>query len=121
MDQSGDYANIESPSSMITTNSDTSNQSASDTSSLIPEMHHIPKQLNTVTHRDTSGIGTSVTTFKHKNNLQLKLNIPISQAVPSPNFTSTKHDHAPQDYEAMSTTPLSGDEEHDFNTGHVPI
>ena len=32
-------------------------------------------------------------------------------------FSSTKHDHAPQADEAMS----SGDEEHDFNTGHVPI
>ena len=53
MDHSGDYANIESPSSMLIADSDTSNQSAPDTSPLIPEMHHIPKQLNTVTHRDT--------------------------------------------------------------------
>jgi len=36
-------------------------------------------------------------------------------------FSSTKHDHAPQADEAVSNTPLSGDEELDFNTGHVPI
>ena len=44
MDHSGDYANINSPSSMLTADSDTSNQSAPDTSPLIPDMHHIPKQ-----------------------------------------------------------------------------
>ena len=71
-------------------------------------------QFNTANHKDTPGINTSVTTFKHRNNLQFMLNIPISQAVPSPNFSSTKHDHAPQADEAVSTTPLSGDEEHDF-------
>ena len=63
MDQSEDYTNIESPSSMITTNSDTSIWSASDTSQLIPEMHLIPEQLNTANHKDTPGIDTSVTTF----------------------------------------------------------
>ena len=46
--------------------SDTSIQSASDTSQLIPEMHLIEEQLNTANHKDTPGIDTSVTTFKHK-------------------------------------------------------
>ena len=75
---------------MIKTNSDTSIRSASDTPQLIPEMHLIPEQLNTANNKGTPGTDTSVTTFKHKNNLQFKLNIPISQAVPSPNFFQYK-------------------------------
>ena len=36
-------------------------------------------------------------------------------------FSSTKHDHAPQADGAESNNHLSGDEELDFYTGHVPI
>jgi len=49
------------------------------------------------------------------------LKLPISQALPSPNFFQYKHDHAPQADGAESNNHLSGDEELDFYTGYVPI
>ena len=93
MDHSGDYADIESPSSVLTADSDASNQSAPDVSPPMPDMYHIPRQLATVDHRNTSGIKRTVATLKHKNKLQLKLNIPVSQTIPSPDFTSAQHGH----------------------------
>ena len=61
-----------------------------------------------------------MTTYKHKNRLHLKVNIPVSQTLSSPDNSSAQYSHTSQANDDEPTPPSSDDMEHNNSTDKVP-
>ena len=121
VEPSADYEDIETlPSEHIITDSDISEQPTPDNSTPTPDITHIPRPPTPIDPRIISGTNNSVTTYKHKNRLHLKINIPVSQTLSSPDNSSAQYSHTSQANDDEPTTPISEDMEHNICTGNVP-
>ena len=121
MEPSADYEDIETlPSEHIITDSDNSGHPTPDNSTPTPDITHIPRGPTPIDARITSGTNNSVTSYKHKNRLYLKINISVSQTPSSPDGYSAHHTHTSQANDDEAIPPNSDDMEHNNSTDKVP-
>ena len=90
MEPSADYEDIDTvPSEHITTDSDKSGHQTSNDSTPTSEKTHIPRGLTPPDVRIASGTNNTVTNYKSRKRLHLKINMPLSQTPSSPDGNST--------------------------------
>ena len=82
--------NIGSPSSIVSIDSDTSEQSALNTPQM-PELDLAPRPLDIVNPNNTSGRTNTGTALQCKNRLHLKINLPGTQNLPNPDSNSAHY------------------------------
>ena len=95
MEPSADYEDIETlPSEHTTTDSDKSKHQTPDDSTPTSEITHIPRDFNPPDVRIISGTNNSVTTYKPRKRLDLKIKVPTNQTPFCPEGNSAQHmDH----------------------------
>ena len=95
--------NIESPSSIVSIDFETSGQPALNTPHM-PELHLEPKTLDFVNPNNTSGMTNNKTALQCKNRLHLNINLPGTQNSPSMDLSSANYQYTPQCFSLREPT-----------------